>query len=356
MRNPRFNLAATLAGCVLAVAACVPGGPPTNPTATLEAGTPPVATAAPSVQSHSSEPAGALVPTKMVSWPLIVGVPANWHLVTTMELLELDQRLRAIDPAVADLFPPISFEDLGAVDMGKLPGTLSAVTTVHSCGATTDVADRLAMLRALPGADPADAIVVEVPSGDVATTSFVREVGPYMLRTTVYLSSAPTTDCDGTLEVYVIESDPEPGLAEAIARSVVLSSLRGAATLELSGAIVLAPTDFPMICAIGGESDTDLRMSSGESVGGALLDLAIDTTGQPIGFQLTNGELLYASGKGFDARTFFVPEARATRARGGATFAGITPPDDAGHALSGRVTWDCPLQSGWVGAPFTDPA
>lgn len=337
MRGSWWSLTLVLAVFVLVGASCAPAAATPVPTASPSAQPSAMATG-----SQGAVPSAELVTTAMpLQQSISIGIPRDWVVLRRETAFELDQQLRPNAPELADLYSFAAQEGLAAVAIDALPEALSSVHANYFCNATPDPNDRLRLLRTYAGAAATDATVVELPAGDVARISFAREVGSYRLNWALYAWSAPTTDCDGTLEVTVVESVPDPGLADAIAQSVMLGGRQGIVTLELEEAITLPPVDFPVVCQLGGDRGTELRMSSGTAVESMTLDLAVDSAGQPVFFQFANGTLMYFSGKGFEAREVFVPEPGSTQRRGTARFEGITPPDDPAHELSGRVAWEC---------------
>lgn len=337
MRLPRLPRPAPIAVLAILVTACGPGDASTRPDASTRLSS----TAPGGAPSASAGMAIELDTTPLPLQPMSIGVPSGWVVLDGERLVELTRRLREIEPALADEFEMSSLDDLRAVDFDALPGSFSSLRTSFSCDTTQDVAELLERLRDGAPETPLEGGVVELPAGQAALVSLTRTVGSLELATTVYALPAPTTTCAGTLYLFVAESQPWPGLAAAIAQSIMIGSSRGTVTLVLRESVTLQETPFSVVCELGGDTGEDLRMSSGTAVDGMIVDLAVDVTGQPTFFQFANGELAYFSGKGFEASDAFEPDPGSTRERGAASFTGITPPDDPDHVLSGRVTWEC---------------
>jgi hypothetical protein len=337
MRRPH-GLRLTSIFLSLAVAAC--GAPGSSPSGGSHG---PMTTHA-STAAPSAGAAGGpleLIDTRVPLQPINVGVPRTWVVLDRDGLVDLVERLRDLDPVLADAYETRSSDSLVAVDLDALPGSFSALESSYSCDSTPDAAFRLERLRERITEPVIEADVVDLAGGQAAMVLFVRVIGTTALTMSIHAWSAPTTDCDGTFTLVLAESAPQAGLAAAIAQSVSIDTGGGAVTVELRDSITLPETCFPVVCVVGGESGADLRMSSGTPIEGMSVDLAVDPAGQPVFFQFANSQLMYFSGKGFDASAVFVPEAGSTRERGSATFADITPPDDPEHPLSGRVAWNC---------------
>lgn len=336
MRGPRLSAVALIAASVFVGEACGPAGQGPTPTAA-----PPTGPAATLVATPSPAAVAELVAVSVWSRSISVGVPTTWVVLDQQGRVDLEQRLRPIAPELADMYSRGYSEGVAAVDLAVLPDAFSGLSADYSCSETESAADRLEQIRHPLAGEVVEAAVVDLPAGEVATVSIVHTLGSFRLRFSLYSFWAPTTDCNGELRLMVTQSEPDPALVDAIARSVRVDSSGGVATLELRDSVVLPLTEFPVVCEIGGETGDVLRMSSGTAVKGLTLDLGVDRTGQPVFFQFANGTLMYFSGKGFEASETFVPEPQSAQARGAATFQGILPPDDPANPLSGRVSWDC---------------
>jgi len=338
---------ATMVVALSAVSGCGGAHPSQSPAGGLASAAPSIAVSPSPTMRATALPTGIgepvpdeLVLTRSPQWAFSIGVPATWTVLNAQNLAEMINSLGGADPSLLEGSMLSDYGELKAFDLDGLPDHLALLDTFYGCGSTAGgSADLLAHLQ---GFGPGPAVLVSTSAGEAAKLSYPGALGRYTVETTVFAWSAPSTDCDGTLDVFVHETDPVAGLANAIAQSVVLGSSGGTVGITLRGAITTDGFAVAVACESGGEDHQSLNIAGQSATTALTVQLEIDATGQPVLFSLAANGFSYISGKGWDAAAALHPEAGTTQARGAATFEGIQPADGPAAPLSGRVEWECP--------------